>query len=568
MLERPWSGTEFLETANGPAERFPPLRVLFLAHRVAATGLLTLINIYGARGLWLQGGAIAALAGFPDLLAGVGVKGEPGEDAMAMVTRAITSGQSPDRVLTALGDGVAEALAGFADLRGADVRFRTDARPPPQLLPPLDPFPRLLSRGLRQRRPPERLRPVFGPRLNLVARQAIPDDAPESRWALDPTALRVLREAGRRPTLGELLGSGAPSGATWLAVDLLLQLGLLELSAAERPAAGEAAEPAPERSQDRSVDRSVDRSISRASPPSVNRSVDRSIDRSVSRSVSRNIAAPLDRSVDASVSGRAARPPRPPEPPPAEPAAVIALREALAAMTGADEPTILGIQRSADMTEAAIDRAFRDQSIRFHPDRHQMASAEQRELAARCFGLMSDAYAVLRTSAARADRMARMKAREEGRVYVSEQDQRAARMAYARAEVAVRQRRWGDALPDLDEAARLDPTSWRYRLTRAQAESFAGRAGADQTEATLRAIAAEAPAGEARAEVFYILGELMVRDGREAPAMACFEEALKEHPAHAGAKRRLWLQKRRADEAPAAPASPSLLGGLLNRAKR
>ena len=341
VLDRPWSGTDYLNVVSGPVDRFPPLRVLFLAHRVAATGLITLVNIYGARGIWVQNGVIAGLAGFPDLLSGLGLKGEPGEDAIAMVTRGITSGQSPDRVITALSDGVAAAIAGFADLRGADVRFRLDARPPPQLLPPLDPFPRLLSRGLRLLRPPERLRPLFGPRLNLVAIQSIPDDAPESRWALDPTALRVLREAGRAPTLGELLGSGAPSGATWLAVDLLLQLGLLELvTAAARPVDKTAEKPV-DRAGDRSVDRSVDRALDRSIDRSVSRSVapPRALDRSVDRSVSRNLAAPQDRSVDASVSGRSApRSARPPDLRPAEPAAVIALPGPIGALPSRPPP--------------------------------------------------------------------------------------------------------------------------------------------------------------------------------------------------------------------------------------
>lgn len=550
MLERPWSGVDFLTTVNGSAERFPPLRVLFLAHRVAASGLLTMINIYGARGLWIQAGAVGALAGFNDLLATIGVRGEPGEDANAMVSRAITGGQSPDRVLTALGDGVAATLAGFADLKSMDIRFRMDAKPPPQLLPPLDPFPRLLARGLRQLRPPERLRPAFGPRLNLVARLAIPDDAPESRWGLDPTALRVLREAGRGPTLGELLGSGAPSGATWLAVDLLLQLGLIELVAAPQPAVQRPPERPPERPLDRSVDRSTDRAA----------------DRSVDRSVSRNLAAPQDRSVDRSVSTRAAV--RPTDVKLPDSAVVSGLRQALASMEGADEAAILGIQRSADLTEEKIDRAFRDQSVRFHPDRHQQGTPEQKELAQRCFSRMSDAYAVLRDPGVRADRQARMKAREEGRVYTSESDQKAARIAFARAEIQLRQRRWAEALADLDEAVRLDPSAWRYRLAQAQAASSAGRTSAAEAEAALRAVLNEAPAGAPKAEVHYLLGELLLRDGKEKAGMACFEEALKEQPDHAGAKRRLWLQKRRTEEAPPSVSPGGLLGGLLNRAKK
>ncbi|MCE7933614.1 MAG: hypothetical protein DYG96_03375, partial [Chlorobi bacterium CHB2] len=46
-----------------------------------------------------------------------------------------------------------------------------------------------------------------------------------------------------------------------------------------------------------------------------------------------------------------------------------------------------------------------------------------------------------------------------------------------------REKRWPDALPDLEEAARKDPLSWRYNWLRQQAASLAGRSTLAETEA-------------------------------------------------------------------------------------
>lgn len=511
MLEVSWSGGDFLDAVGGPCERFPPLRVLFLAHRVGAGGRLLVRNAHGTRELYLKGGRVVALRGFPNLLEALDVRGGADDDLVSLAERAIRGGHTPDKVLEVATDGLAQALGAMAELRAADVRFERMAEEPRLPFPIQEPLPRIISRGLRKVRPPPRLRALYATRLRAPVRVCLPDDSPEHRWSLDPLALRLLREAMRGTTLGELIGAAPMDGG--VAVDLLIQLGLVVVD-----------EPPP-----------VGRAPAAAPPPS------------------RPAPAPAPAA------------PRPvPAPEPVDEQAR-ALREALASMEGAEPAAVLGLAKAADLTDANVERAYRERSVRLHPDRFTGGSAEVRELANRCFSLLSDAAAALRDPAARAEAGARLKAREEGRLYVSEADRRAARLAFARGEALFREKRWPDALPDLEEAARKDPLSWRYNWLRLQAASLAGRSTLAETEAALLPIVEQAPPGAARADVLYSLGELLLRGGREKEARVRFTAALKEHAEHTGAKHRLAMLDRRAEEAAAAKAG--LFGGLLNRKK-
>ncbi len=550
MPEQPWSGTDFLDTVSGPAERFPPLRVLFLAHRVAASGRLMVLSGARERVIHLQAGRVISVSGFPGLLEGLGVQGEPEDDMVRLIGRAIAAGQSPERAIEVAVEGLARALGGWADLRGPAVRFERGAAEPASRMPISEPLPRLIARGLRMTRSMDQLRAMAAPRLRSPVRLQLPDDSPEQRWGLDPVCSRLLREAARGGTLGELLGLGAASEAL-LAFDLLHQLGLLQVEGgglASRPGVATQSRPPEARTAD---PRSV--SPSSASPSSVS-----------SRSVAPASMPP--RSVaPASVPPRsvapAAAPARTPPGPEAEQAR--ALREALAAMEGAEPAQILGITRSADLTEPGVEKAFRDASVRFHPDRHHNATGEVKDLAARAFARISDAYATLRDAGVRTEAQARMKAREEGRVYVSEADQRLARVAFARGEIAFKARRFAESLPDVELAMRKDPTVWRYGALRAQAACLAGQLTGKQADAALEALLEKVPAGAAKADLLYAMGELLVRDGLEPAADARFAQALKENPEHVGAKRRIWLKKRRNEESEA--AKPGLLSGLLGK---
>lgn len=563
MTERAWCGADFLDTISGPASRFPPLRVLFLAHRVAATGRLDIRTISRSRQIHVLGGTIVSVVDFPDLLHRLDVLGEPGADMVTLVGAAIGRGYPSDRAIAEAIDGLARALGALAEPGNAEVRFDTNAGEPRAKMPVGEAIPRLITRGLREVRPVERLRAIFAPRLRNPVMLSLPDDAPERRWGLPAMASRLLREAASGPTLGDLLGVEAgPEPA--FAVDLLMQLGLLYVEGAPtgaRPAAAQrpatTSVPPPQRTLEPRAPaaRSLD-----PRPPQ---------------------QRPDDpRSVEPRSSGPRSVEPRPAEPRPvptgAKPMELGAalrpdlellrqLREALAAMEGADPAAVLGLTRSADITDAGVDRAFREQSKRFHPDRHMGVSADVEELAARCFALVNEAAAALRQPALLKETQARLKAAEEGRIYVTEAEARSARIAFLRGDIALKAKRFTEALVDLEDAERRDPTVWRHTWARVQAALGAGTISGPDATLALAPLVERAPAGAARADILFQLGELSLKEGREAEAYARFEEALKEHPDHLGAKRRVWLRQRRADEA--TPSVSGILGGLLGRKK-
>lgn len=519
-----WVGLDFLATIEGNSDRFPPLRVLFLAWRIRGDGRLSVQTHTGKQELFLQQGQIVSARGFPDLLTDIGVPGSPWDDLGVLVSRAVGAGQRPEDALAAGSRGLGRAFVAWVGNTRAQVSFDTRAAPPPLRLPLADPLPRIIGDGLRAVRPADKVRAALTSRLREPIRLELPDDAPETRWGLDALSFRLLREAQRCKTLGDLVGTASPGEPVWTTVDLLVQLGLVQIGAP--PAAVRApAVPLPRAAP-----------TPPAAPPAAKPSLPRPVP-----------TAP------------AARPA-----PPMEEEATRVLRESLAALEAASAPEVLGLTRARDLTDEAIERAFRAQSARFHPDRYGTASKEARELASRCFTRVNEAWQQLKEPAFRTEFVNRLKAKEAGKHYVGESDQRRARIAFIQGEQLARARRWEEAYAFLEEAASVEPTNWRYAFVKYDAAYYAGKATADATDAALRTIAVMgAPEGAARADVLAAAGEILLREGKEELAYTRFREAIEAFPEHVGAKRRLWLQQRRKDE----PSVGGMLDSLMRKRK-
>ena len=150
---------------------------------------------------------------------------------------------------------------------------------------------------------------------------------------------------------------------------------------------------------------------------------------------------------------------------------------------------------------------------------------------------------------------------------MSDQQRAKARIAFARAEPLARNKRWAEALPELELAVSLDPGPWRYHFLRAQAAFSQGRMTAEEADRYLRGLVV--PAGEPAADVLYEAGEMLLRAGKENLAKARFKEALALFPDHHPSKRRLRLSERRADAESDKPADSgtssvsSVLSGLF-----
>lgn len=530
-----WSGIDFLCTVDGPLERFPALRVLFLAHRVAATGMITIQTAAGTRRVAVAAGAVAGGDGFPNLLLEHSVRGQADEPMVALIGRAVAAGVPPERALADAGARLGERLAELVGARGGRIVFREEILDPRARVVLPDSIPRLLAAGLRRTRPAARLRATFGARLPEAVSLSVPDDSPESRWGLDPTALRVLRSVSRVSTLGELLGAGPPGQAdqTAYAVDLLMQLGLILVEPrVTRP-----------RAEERSPDAEA-RAIRTAQPtrpppsPTVTAAPLAPTPGVMTAPAPATTASATTTSgaIGAGIVGR-----------PSE-SSLRALKEAHARVKDALPADVLGIERSDVLTDLVIDKAHRELAARYHPDRNRNLGPEIAALASELFTRVNEAWTALKDPAIRKDEAARLKAREEGRPFVSEQQRARARICFARAEPLARNRRWAEALPELETAISLDPGPWRYHFFKAQAAFHVGRMTAEEADRYLRGLSV--PAGEPCADVLYEAGEMLLRAGKEDQAQARFKEALAAFPDHHATKRRLRLAERRAESDP------------------
>ncbi|MFN7147455.1 MAG: response regulator, partial [Myxococcota bacterium] len=258
-----WSGAEFLARVSGPVERFPPSRVLFLAHRVGATGALR-VTYGGVTGtVGLRGGKVVQVTGVPHLLAGLGPGVSDARDLATDVGAAVAKGHPPDKVLHAAAEGLGTWLARTLDATGGTVTFDPRWTAPPGAFPLPEPVPRFLARGLQKARPDAEVARAWAALGSATVRLRLPDDAPESTWGLDATSTRLVRLAERTRTVERLLFHAAPrddrdtsSSARRVdvlrALDMLRALGLLVVDggALDRSTPEAAAGPAVEATQE------------------------------------------------------------------------------------------------------------------------------------------------------------------------------------------------------------------------------------------------------------------------------------------------------------------------------
>ncbi len=210
-----WSGEGFLRRVRGKGDRFPPIRVLFLAHRLSVSGHLRA----GAIHITLQQGSIAEAKGIATVGSGGGL--------MHAIGMAIGQGQTPDQAMREAGVEVMRALVKMKS-DDQDVSFEVDTVRAPVVLP--TPIPRLLSLALADVRPGATVKRLLAGSPSRRVRLKAPEDSPETAWGLSPVALRVVRAASRAQNLGDLVAAagGADKDSVWEAVDYLLHLGIVQ----------------------------------------------------------------------------------------------------------------------------------------------------------------------------------------------------------------------------------------------------------------------------------------------------------------------------------------------------
>jgi tetratricopeptide (TPR) repeat protein len=230
-----WSGRSFLERVDGSLERFPPLRVLFLAHRLAASGVLE-VQVDGQDvGIFIQGGTVVGCRGLPSLLADLGIDGDLSTGLDDLVGQVIAAGMAPDTAFRVAAKALGQTIAGWWPAGEGRVLFD------PLALSPVHPLSlgqvptRLIAAGLQAERPAEIARASLAGHAGDRVFLQVPDDSPDARWGLDAVCLRLMRRCRPGITLERLLGSSGDDDV--LAFDLLRALGMVRLMAPLAPAA-------------------------------------------------------------------------------------------------------------------------------------------------------------------------------------------------------------------------------------------------------------------------------------------------------------------------------------------
>ncbi len=502
-----WNGLGFLVGVRGPFERVPPMRLLFLAHRVDATGAVVMDRKEYTGRVVVRGGRVVHVDGLPGLLKGLDPALPDTRQLGRDVGAAVAAGHPVDRVLDAAALGLGEFLAKIVSQRGGVVSFDPEATVPPGAFPLPVPIPRIIASGLRQGRALSQVEKDWSNLSRASVKVRVPDDSPETRWGLDATTMRVLRVAQGSLDVGHLLreagaGDSTRRGDVLRALDLLYLLGLVAVDGGplER-------EPAPS---------------TRTPPPAARTEEDPRIGR---------------------------------------------LRAALSAMEGASAPDVLEIGGRKTISDDDVVNAYRDISKRYHPDTFFSAPPLVRQLAEACFAKVNGAYETLRMPGGVAEANRVLAARASGKAYVSDRDHQAARVAFKRGDVLYRNRDWRGADALFAEAVRLDPDLWPHALFAARAGYLCRRLTLDQALVALDAISA--PDAAKRAEVAVSAGNMLKLESRNVDALRRYRAALEADPENRDAQREIRLHNQRLEKERAAESGTrsgvSVISDLFRR---
>lgn len=478
-----WSGAAFLSRVTGTSDRFPPARVLFLAHRVGATGELRVEQAGRSVRIGMRAGKVVQVAGVPGLLGTLDRSLVDRGDLSGDIAAAVAAGHAADQALQAAAEGLGAWLVDQAS-RNANVAFDAAWSPPAGAFPLPEPVPRLLARGLARARGDAELAHTWTALNDASVAVRLPADSGEPTWGLDAVATRLLRLAGRAPTVGRVLAlaeppregaspAGGPQRSERLrALELLRLLGLIVVSGEpmEKPA-DRRAEPTQEDS-------------------------------------------------------RAAR-----------------LASALAELEAAHPVDALELGGRRRLTEEEVSNAYRAISQRYHPDLYFGTPPALRTLAEKCFAHVNTAYDALRAPGGLAEAHRLLEARARGETYVSEREHLSARVTFRRAEQLFRAKDYAAAASLFEEAARIDRGTWPHALQAIWCGWLARRVPGPAAVEKLDAL--RPPDAQRAAQVLVRTGTILKQEGRTADALARFRAALGRDPENRDAQREIRLHDAR-----------------------
>ena len=564
------SGIDALTSLSGNSSEVAPIRILFLVHRVGASGRLWLTRGADIRSINFVEGKISGCAGFTSLLDGM--SGDRTWSINDWAQGPIEQGSEPDQALNAVGEALCLVCMDSEKEGDWTLNFvpAESQDPAPELIP--EPLGLLVQGAIRSRTSDDDVRTWFegGATTGLCAHR--PVDSPVERWSLDEKSVRLLEVVESEPSVGRLFVEIGADG--WSSLGVLWKLGLIEVlentpvedSVIDEPVAviepdppqkEERPEPAPKPS-------TGDSQISASDVPPESKP-----ERARKR-------PPSDRPAKAADSKRGSRPkkkrrldPRrvairrnPWESPQEQ--IESHLKEAYDVLQSVRPEFIFRLKKSPDLEKANIDKRHREACARYHPDRYRTLNQGAQALAEGCFTAVSDAYHRLMEADYMESLRVRLIERETGKKVVTEKTRIRAKVDFAKSDALFKQKRFGEAYQLALSATEGDPDRWQHHFMRFRAGYRSGELGVAEVEEGILRL--QGMTTVEKADQLYTLGEILLREGDEVKAYKLFKQAVSLDDQNVGANRRLRLRDRRERSDKEKPQG-GLFGGLFQRRK-
>ena len=533
-----WHDARALEPLDGPLARYPLGRVLFLAHRCRASGMLRIFDGELGHGFRLREGRVVEVTGVAGLLEEL-VPGLPVDlDLEQTVGRAMASGHPLEQILEEASRSIGRAMASWCSSELGIISFKPEQDPgssgfglPWNLIA-------MLSHGLHASGSSELGEQLLQAQPTDPISVLMPDDAGEQRLGLDALSLRVLNLARTRPPLQDLVaratrGNSARRREVLHRVYMLHKVGLLHL-------------PEPSLQTDEETQR-VPRRRQRTRPPASRPS-----------KLSENSRTP-ERSAGGDRRTPTAEQPRPDQ-------KVAKLRKRVEQLQTQNFYQRLGLaEAQAKPLPKDCDEAFHKLSRRYHPDAHHVSPAEVKDAVEDVFSLLSEAIEGLRKRRVAEEHWERNRCLQQGIPYVTDRDRTKAKMSFMKGERLYRNRDYAIAEACFHEAMSKDPLNPLYSYMHAYSAFLAKQMPAAEAIRIITALTPETQ--QQHSEFQYTLGRIVsLSGGGEPKALEHFEKALSANPQNVEAQRELRLSAMRAEAKP--KPSSSAFGSFLDRFRR
>jgi len=560
-----WSGVDFLTQLSGLSAEASPVRALFLAHRVRASGRLWMTQGVEVRSLDLFEGELVGCKGFIDLIDGV--EGERSWSLMDWGKAGLDAGMEAGDALNELGVALCKVALAVEDAEDWMVNFVQSTSPPdaPSQVP-MGLTAALLA-AIGQAVSDRQVRSW----LEGVAAHGIetrrPVDAPTERWGLNAEMHRLLDAADRVDNVGAFFVEIGADG--WSSLGVLWRLGLIGGTTQSEPTVPDTQEPEGE-------------PATQADPVSTERPNAPASAAPTPPPPKPQQKAKVANPVDTPTSGSPAKTERPAKrrkkrrrdprivailrAPYENPERMEAhLKEAYDVLNRMRPEVMFRLKTVADLELEKIERRHRDACSRYHPDRYRNASQGVQVLAEACFTLVSDAFHTLKDETYTEELRIRFVEKETGKRVVTDKTRSLAKVEFAKADVLFKQKRYDEAYDLASRAAEGDPERWQYRYLLHRAAYRSGKSPLSEVRDAIGSLSGMNSLEKGNS--LYIVGEMYMREGDEEKAFELFRQALTLDEHNVGARRRLRLKDRRSQEANERE-SPGLFGGLFQRRKR